>query len=329
MKLSLVYRSVASLLGLAALLIHGPAQAQAPGWPERPIRLIVPFVAGGGADVTARLIASKLQDQLGQQIIVLNRPGGNTLIGAQELQRAPADGYTLMWSMDQTFVLNPSLYSRLPYDPQKDFTPIALAISSPIAVIAGTGPDSIGSVQELVSRAKADPGQLNIGSAAILAQIAHEEVNRGAGIETTRVPYKGSAEVAQATVAGDVDVAFDGMAPYVPFIETGRAKLLAVTSARRFSGLPDVPTLAESGFDGFDFTVWFGVVGPAGLPDEVVQRTAEAVKWAVHQPDVVEKLLTFGFEPAADTTPQALAKRIEDDSARYAPVIKRLGFKLD
>lgn len=312
-----------------AVLLAPMAGAQAQAWPERPVRLIVPFVAGGGADVAARLIAARMQERLGQQIVVLNRPGGNTLIGAQELLRAPADGYTLMWSMDQTFVLNPALYNQLPYAPKKDFTPVALAINGPIAVLAGTHPGGLSSVGEIVSRSRATPGRLNIGSAAILSQIAHEEFNRIAGVQSTRVPFKGSAEVAQATVAGDIDAAFDGVAPYVQFVKAGRVKVLAVSSARRFSGLPDVPTLDELGFKGVDFSVWFGLVGPAGLPSDVVRRVSEAVEWSVRQPDVVDKLLVFGFEPAAQTGPEALAARIDGDLGRYAPVIKRLGFKLD
>lgn len=331
MKPPLVCRSF-SLLGalvVSCAMLAPLTSAHAQTWPERPVSLIVPFVAGGGADAAARLIAVKMQERLGQQIVVLNRPGGNTLIGAQELMRAPADGYTLMWSMDQTFVLNPSLYTRLPYAPKKDFTPVALAISGPIAVIAGARPGSLADAQDIVSRAKAAPGKLNIGSAAILAQIAHEEFNRSAGIQSARIPFKGSAEVAQATVAGDIDAAFDGVAPYVQFVKTGRAKILAVSTARRFSGLPDVPTLDELGHKGFDFAVWFGIVGPAGLPSDVVQRVSDTVAWAVRQPDVVERLLVFGFEPAAQTSAQALAARIDSDLARYSPVIKRLGFKLD
>ncbi len=328
MKPRLVCQAFGALALLGSLLMPlGIAQAQ--GWPDRPVHLIVPFVAGGGADATARLVMAKVQERLGQQIVVLNRPGGNTLIGAQELMRAPADGYTLMWSLDQTFVLNPSLYTRLPYEPKKDFTPVALAITGPIAVLAGGRPDSMASVPDIVARAKAAPGRLSIGSAAILSQIAHEEFNRAAGVQSTRVPYKGSAEVAQATVAGDIDAAFDGVAPYLQFVRAGRAKVLAVTSARRFSGMPDAPTLDELGFRGFDFSVWFGLVGPAGLPADVVQRASEAVDWAVRQPDVIERLRVFGFEPAAQTGPGALAARIDGDLDRYAPVIKRLGFKLD
>ena len=306
-------RRVCRFLGLAAaslaLVLPALSAAQA-AWPARPIRLVVPFVAGGGADVTARLIAAKLQERLGQQIVVDNKPGGNTLIGAQELMKAQPDGYTLLWSIDQTFVLNPSLYNRLPYDPRKDFAPVA-------------------DVHELVKRAKAEPGKVNIGAAAILSQMALEEFNRSAGIQSTRVPYKGSAEVAQATVAGDIDAAFDGIAPYVQFAKAGRAKILAFASSRRFSGQPEVPTLEELGYKGVDFSVWFGIVGPRGLPPEIVARVSEGVDWALHQPDVVEKLLVFGFEPAAQTGPQALATRIDADLARYAPVIRRLGFKLD
>jgi len=324
----LAHLSRLGVLALVALLAPW-AGAHAQVWPDRPVNLIVPFVAGGGADAAARLIALKLQERLGQPIVVHNRPGGNTLIGAQQLMRAPADGYTLMWSMDQTFVLNPSLYTRLPYAPKTDFTPVALAINGPIAVISGGRADSLADVHEIVSRAKASPGKLNIGSAAILSQIAHEEFNRGADIQSARIPFKGSAEVAVGLVAGNIDVAFDGVAPYVSFVKSGQAKVLAVSSARRFSGLPDVPTLEELGFKGFDFSVWFGIVGPAGLPSEVVKRVAEGVDWAVRQPDVVERLLVFGFEPAQQTGPQALAARIDRDLERYTPVIKRLGFKLD
>jgi len=325
-------RSVCRFLGLLAALAAGwvPALAGAQSaWPSRPIRLVVPFVAGGGADVAARLIAAKLQVQLGQQVVVDNKPGGNTLIGAQELMKVAPDGYTLLWSIDQTFVLNPSLYNRLPYDPRKDFTPVALAITSPTAVIARTQAGSVGDVHELVKRAKADPGKINIGAAAILSQMALEEFNRSAGIEITRVPYKGSAEVAQATIAGDIDAAFDGIAPYVQFVKAGRAKILAVTSAKRFSGLPDVPTLDELGYKGVDFSVWFGVVGPAGLPPEIAKRVSDGVDWAIRQPDVVEKLLVFGFEPAAQTSASALKGRIDSDLVRYSPVIRKLGFKLD
>jgi tripartite-type tricarboxylate transporter receptor subunit TctC len=322
-------KAVAWLAALATSLLSLSVHAQGGTWPQRPVRLVVPFVAGGGADVAARLIATRLQERLGQQIVVDNKPGGNTLIGVNELLRAPADGYTLLWSLDQTFVLNPSLYARLPYAPKKDFTPVALAISGPIAVVARTAPGSVADVAEIVRRAKAEPGRLNIGSAAILSQIAHEEFNRNAAVQSLRVPFKGSAEVAQATIAGDIDAAFDGVAPYVQFVKAGRAKVLAVTTARRFSGMPEVPTLAELGYQGMDFAVWFGIVGPAGLPPEVVQRVAEAVDWAVRQPEVVERLQVFGFEPAAQTGPQALAARIDADLARYTPVIQRLGFKLD
>ena len=298
-------------------------------WPARPIRLVVPFVAGGGADVAARVIAAKLQEQLGQTVVVDNKPGGNTLIGAQELLKAQPDGYTLLWSIDQTFVLNPSLYNRLQYDPRKDFTPVALAITSPNAVIVRTQPGAPADVHELVKRAKANPGRVNIGAAAILSQMALEEFNRSAGIDAMRVPYKGSAEVAQATIAGDIDAAFDGIAPYVQFVKAGRAKILAFTSARRFSGQPEVPTLEELGYKGMDFSVWFGIVGPAGLPPEIVKLVSDGVDVALRQPDVIEKLLVFGFEPAAQTGPLALKGRIDSDLGRYGPVIRRLGFKLD
>ena len=309
--------------------LAGSAVSAAQPWPARPVRLVVPFVAGGGADVAARMIALKLQERLGQPIVVENKAGGNTLIGVQEILRAPADGYTLLWSIDQTFVLNPALYQKLSYDPRKDFTPVALAVTAPNAVVARSQPKDPASVADLVERGRLRQGELNIGASAIVSQILLEMFNNAAGIHANRVPFKGSAEVAQALMAGSVDAAFDGIAPYVPFAKSGRARILAVSSARRFSGLPDVPTLDELGFKGIDMSVWFGIVGPAGLPADVVQRLSDAVEWAVRQPDVLDKLLVFGFEPAARTDPQALKARIDTDLERYAPIVRKLGFKLD
>ena len=319
-----VLRAVAA--GATALAVPG---AFSQTWPAKPIRLIVPFVAGGGADATARLIAGKMAERLGQQIFIDNKAGGNTIIGVQDLKRAAPDGHTLIWTMDQTFVLNPSLYNKLPYDPVKDFTPVALAITSPITVIGSTRPGDAQTIQEVVQRAKAQSGTLNIGSAAILAHIAQAEFSQLAGIEATRITYKGSAEVAQGLIAGDVIVVFDGLAPYVQFVKTGRARILAVTSSKRFGALPDVPTLDESGYKGMDLSVWFGFAGPAGMSSAIAQRLAQEAEWAVRQPDVIEKLGTFGFEPAAVISPAIMAERIVRDGQRYAPVIRKLGFKLD
>lgn len=312
----------------AAATVAAP-RLLAQAWPSRPIRLIVPFVAGGGADATARLIAGKMAERLGQQIFIDNKAGGNTIIGVQDLLRAAPDGHTLIWTMDQTFVLNPALYTKLPYDPRKDFTPVALAITSPITVIGSTRPGDAQTMQEVVQRARAQPGQLNVGSAAILAHIALAGFSQAAGVEATRITYKGSAEVAQGLIAGDVSLAFDGLAPYVQFVRTGRARILAVTSARRFDALPDVPTLDELGYQGVDFSVWFGFAGPAGMPAAIAQRLAQEADGAVRQPDVVERLGTFGFAPAPSISPAVMGERIERDAARYAPVIRKLGFKLD
>jgi len=318
----------ASLVAAPALLaLPGAARSQA--WPSRPIRVVVPFVAGGGADVTARMITSRMAERLGQPIVIDNKPGGNTIIGVHELLKAAPDGHTLLWGMDQTFVLNPSLYQKLPYDVKKDFTPVGVAISSPITVIARAQPGDPASVAEVVQRARAAPGKLNVGSAAVLAHIAHAQFNDSAGIDTTRITYKGSAEVAQATMAGDVQLAFDGLAPYAQFVQAGRARILAVTSAKRFSALPQVPTLEELGYKNIDFSVWFGLAGPAGMPEALTRRLAEEQAAAARHPEVVARLGTFGFEPAAAGTPAAMAERIDSDGPRYAPVIRRLGFKLD
>jgi tripartite-type tricarboxylate transporter receptor subunit TctC len=321
-------RSVLRFGGSAvAAALAAPAFAQA--WPARPVRVIVPFVAGGGADATARMITAKMQERLGQPFVIDNKPGGNTIIGVNELTKAAPDGHTLLWAMDQTMVLNPSLYQKLPYDPRKDFTPVGIGITSPISVIARAQQGDVTSVADLVQRAKAAPGKMNVGSAAVLAHIALAQFNESAGVDLTRVTYKGSAEVAQATIAGDVQAAFDGLAPYAQFVQAGRARILAVTSANRFAAFPQVPTLAELGFRDIDFSVWFGLAGPAGMPAPVAQKLAEELALAVRQPDVVQKLGTFGFEPAANVSPADMARRTVADADRYAPVIRRLGFKLD
>lgn len=324
-----LYSRRALLRGGAVLAAAVAAPAFAQAWPAKPIRVIVPFVAGGGADATARMITARMQEKLGQPFVIDNKPGGNTIIGVNELTKAAPDGHTLLWAMDQTLVLNPSLYQRLPYDPRKDFTPVGIAITSPITVIARAQPGDVASIADVVQRAKAEPGKVNVGSAAILAHIAHAQFNESAGIDTTRITYKGSAEVAQATIAGDVHLAFDGLAPYAQFVQAGRARILAVTSANRFAAFPQVPTLAELGFRNIDFSVWFGLTGPAGMPAAVAQKLAEELAAATRQPDVVQKLGTFGFEPSATVTPAHMAQRVVADGASYAPVIKRLGFKLD
>ncbi len=320
-------RLLAAWVAGAALLATSPAWAQA--WPAKPIRLIVPFVAGGGADATARMIAAKMQERLGQHIIIDNKPGGNTIIGVNELLKAQPDGYTLLWTIDQTFVLNPSLYNALPYDPKTSFTPVGVAITSPISVIARAQAGDPVSVHDMVRKAKASPGTLNVGSAAILAHIAFAEFSQSAGIDAARITYKGSAQVAQAVMGGDIHAAFDGLAPYAQFVQAGRARILAVTSARRFSGMPDVPTLDELGYKGVDFSVWFGMAGPAGMAPAIARRVADEAAWAVRQPDIAQKLGNFGFEAAPDNGPASMAERISVDMVRYAPVIKNLGFKLD
>ncbi len=286
------------------------------------------LVTGGAGYIGGHMVLGLL-DSGHQPIVIDNKAGGNTIIGVNELMKAQPDGYTLIWAMDQTFVLNPSLYTHLPYDPKKDFTPVALAITGPITVIARAQSGDPQSIAEFVQTSKAAPGKSNVGSAAILAHIALAEFNRAAGIDTMRITYKGSAEVVQATMAGDVNLAFDGFAPYAPFVKVGKATILAVTSATRFAALPDVPTLDELGYKGVDFSVWFGMAGPAGMPSDIAKRLADEVALAVREPDIVEKLGIFGFEPAPTISPAVMAERIDRDLVRYAPVIKKLGFKLD
>ena len=322
---SRVWWRIALAIGIA-LPLAVPAGAQ--DYPSRPLRMIVPFPAGGGGDVTARVVARKLEEQLGQSVVVDNKPGGNAVIGAQELVKAQPDGYTLLWSIDQTYVLNQALYRKLPYDPRKDFAPVTLTIASPIVLV--TRADSgIGSVADLVARARAEPGKVNAGVAAMLAHVAQGLFDQSAGVRSTRIPYKGSSELATGTMAGDVDLAFDGIAPFLQFARSGRARVLASTAPARLAAMPDVPTLTELGFRDMSFGVWFAVAAPAGTPQPVIDRLNSAFSAALDDPGVRERLATFGFEPVAQRGPAAMAQRMEADLQRFGPVARALGLQLD
>jgi tripartite-type tricarboxylate transporter receptor subunit TctC len=312
---------------LFAALLAATAAAQ--DYPTRTIRIVVPFLAGGGTDILARVIAQKLNERWGQPVVVDNRPGGNTLIGAQEVARAAPDGYTLLMAIDSTLVMNQYLYTKLPYDPLKDFTPITITALSQIAIFvdAAKGPKT---VQELIHQVKANPGKWAYATGTITTQLGGELFKRTVGVPMTHVPYKGSAANLQALLAGDVPLTFDGVTAYVPHVKSGKVRALANMSGTPVAVFPDLPKLADvPGFAGFDVTVWLGLVAPAGTPAPIVAKLHQEVARINALPEVKERLAASGLDPQASASPAQFGAYLKGESARWSTVIKEAGIKLD
>ena len=312
---------------LAAVLCAA-VTATAQTYPNKPIRMIVPFPAGGPSDVLARVIGQKMSDTFGQQVVVDNRPGGNTIIGAEVVAKAPADGYTLLMAIDSTLTMNQYLYSKLPYDPLKDFAPISLAGLAPviIEVDAKTGPHS---ARELFERAKTSPGKLTYGAGTITTQLIGEMLKTMAGIDIVYVAYRGSAPTVQGLLTHEVSFTIDGVTASVPHIENGTFRVLATTGAKPIAALPNVPTLAsEPGFAGFDVATWLGLVAPAGTPQPVVTRLAQAVARISTLPEAREKLAAAGIDLTSNT-PAEFGQFIRHEADRWSKVIQQAGIRLD
>jgi tripartite-type tricarboxylate transporter receptor subunit TctC len=325
MKLALLALAKCSLV-IAALssFLLSPAQAQS--WPNKPVKLVVPFPPGGGADIVARLLAQGLTERWGQQVVIENKPGANTILAAEQVARSSPDGYTLLMAMDTTLTQNQFLFTKLPYDPISDFTPISIVVAAPVMIVANER--FKGTFNDWISAAKANPGKLNYGVSGVSTQLVAAIIEEAMQINAQHISYKGSAPLAQGLVAGDVDVAFDGIAPYLGFIKSGKARALAVTSAQRSSALPEVASITELGLRNLDLKVWFAIVAPKSTSTEIVNRVRNDLAEVLSKADVKQRLGTFAFEPVA-STPQQLTSTIEVEAARYGPIIKRLGIKLD
>ncbi|HEX9463742.1 MAG TPA: tripartite tricarboxylate transporter substrate binding protein [Alphaproteobacteria bacterium] len=324
---STLWISMRRATAAAALALLGTAAA-AQTYPTKPIRMIVPFPAGGPSDVLARVIGQKMTDTFGQQIVVDNRPGGNTIIGAEAVAKAAPDGYTLLMAIDSTLTMNQYLYSKLPYDPLKDFTPISLAGLAPviIEVDAATGPQS---VRELFGRAKANPGKLTYGAGTITTQLIGEMLKSMAGIDIVYVAYRGSAPTVQGLLTREVSFTIDGVTASVPHIESGTFRVLATTGAKPIAALPKVPPLAsEPGFAGFDVATWLGLVAPAGTPAPVVNKLAQEIARIAGLPDAKEKLAAAGIDLTSDR-PDEFGHFIRGEAERWSKVIKQAGIHLD
>ena len=322
----------AALLSLPALLaplLLAPAGAAAQSWPSKPLRYIVPFPPGGGADLVARAVAQKLNEQAGLSVVVENRPGAGTIVGAEAAARSAPDGYTLFMGSNTTNAINPNLHPKLPYDTLKDFAPVTRLSAFPnILVVHPSMP--VKSVKDLIALGKARPGQLNYGSSGsgTPAQLAGVMFGDAAGVKMVHVPYKGSAPALAALIGGETQLMFASLGSSLTFIKSGRLRPLAVTSAKRSAAIPEMPTIAESGFPGFEAITWHGLMVPAGTPAPIVQRlNAETVK-ILRQPDFVAWLLSQGAD-ATPSTPEEFTTFLKSELALYARLVKQSGMKPD
>jgi tripartite-type tricarboxylate transporter receptor subunit TctC len=301
--------------------------ACAQSFPTKPIRWVVPFAPGGSTDTLARTLGVKLSDALGQQVVIDNRPGANGNIGMEIVARAPADGHTILLGYIANVAIAPSLYQKLPFDPVKDYEPITLLATSPNVLVAHPAV-AAKNLKELIALAKSQPGKLNYASASI-ASVGHltgELLNELAGIRMTHVAYKGSGQAVTDLLGGHIQLMFSGFSSTLPHIKSGKLRALAKTGEKRSPALPDVPTIAESGFPKFEATAWYGVHAPAKTPKAIVNRlNAELVK-ALKLPDVSERLGSLGFEIAA-TTPEHYGNYIRSEIRKWAKVVKASGAK--
>lgn len=333
------FASRRTALALAAagtlLLAAGPVAAQG-AWPNKPVRIVVPFAPGGTTDILARAIAPELSKAFGQQFIVDNRAGAGGNVGAEIVARSPNDGYTLLMGTVGTHGINRALYPKLPYDPIKDFAPITLVAAVPNVMEMNVDKAkalNINSVADFVKYAKANPGKLNMASSGSGTSIhlAGELFKTMTGSFMTHIPYRGSGPALLDLVGGNADVMFDNLPSSMQQIKGGKLKALAVTSAQRSPALPDVPTVEEAGgpaLKGYEASSWFGLLAPAGTSPEIVNRIQQEVAKSLGTAAIKEKMLAQGAIPSGNT-PAEFAKHIDNEHAKWAKVVKASGAKVD
>ena len=322
--------SAVARLWLFIALAAAVATAAAQTWPSHPLRLVAPYAAGGPIDLSARLLAAKLQASLGQPVVVENRPGAGGNIGVDLIAKGPADGYNLVMSAIATLAINPSLYASLPYDPLKDLRHVTLLVQVPnVLVVRNDLPAR--NVPELIALAKSRPGKLDFGSGSTgsTGHLAGEMFKMMTGTFMVHIPYKGSAPALADMMAGRIDLMFDNLASALPSIRSGKVRALATTTLKRSSFLPDLPTLDEAGLKGFDMTTWWGVSVAAKTPQPIVDRLSAEILKAMDAPDFKERLRAMGSEPPAVRTPEQFAAFVAAELKTYGALVKRSGAKVD
>ena len=326
--------AITTLLALLALLPSLPSFAEDAGevakaFPNRAVRIIVPFPAGGPTDILSRVIAQRMSEDWGEPVVIENRPGANTVIGAQQVARAAADGYTLLAAMDTTLVMNPAAIKNLPYDPFRDFAPVTLAAknTSLLTVRADGGPNTIA---ELIARAKRNPGKLNYGAGIITTRLAGYLFNREAGIDVQLVPYKGSADVVPSLLTGAVDYIIDGVASSLPLIQSGKFRALAKLNSRPLPALPDVQPLSlVAGMPALDdISSWIAIVAPARTPRAIVDKIQQEVARMYADPALYDRLQRAGINPVS-STPEEFDAFFRKEAVRWEKAFKESGIQLE
>ena len=310
---------------LTSFFLSPAAYAQT--YPAKPIRIIISFPPGGITDLLARELAQGLQINMGQAVIVDNRPGGNFVIAADAAAKAPADGYTLFMGTDSTFTVNPISGVKLPYDADKDFVPITLTALQTLFVVA-SGKAQAKTLKDMLGYAKANPGKVTFGSSALVSQLIGERMKLVTKTDMLHIPFKGSPPMLQALLTGDIDFAITTFSPYASYTKDGRLVGLAVTGTRREALVPDTPTLAELGLSEVGYHLWYGLFAPAETPKSIQLRIHTEVVKVLSDPSVRAKLIAAGIEPAT-SSPEDLALRIREDRARWLPVLKASGAALN
>lgn len=316
-----------SALALTALTLSFGALAQA--WPSKPIRIVVPFPAGGGTDTIARETSQKVAAATGWTFVIDNKPGAGGNLGVDAAAKSAPDGYTIVIGQTSNLAINPTLYAKMPYDSQKDLAPIVLLANAPLVMVTGVG-TPLKTLGDAVSAARAKPGALNFASPGngTVAHLTSEMFQKAAGIQTQHIPYKGAAQALTDVISGSVELYMSSVPTLIGQIRNNKLRPLAVTSAKRVDDLPNVPTINESGFSGFDAVTWFGLLAPAGTPKDVITKLNAEFNKALLNPELRQKLGNEGADPVGGT-PEQFAALIKNDIPRWGKVVKESGARVD
>lgn len=321
-------RLVISALAALVMMVQIGQPAEA-GFPDRGVRIVVPFPAGGSNDVVARMLGTKLQELWGQPVVIDNRAGAGGNIGAESVARSPADGYTLLLTAPGPLAVNQSLYTQLSFNPMKDFTPVALIASVPIVLAVNPNVKAT-TVAELIALAKASPGKLNFGSSGLGStnHLAGELLKTRAGIDIVHVPYRGAAPAMNDLIGGQIPMMFDNMPAIRPQVQGGTIRAIAVAGAARSPLFPELPTMVEAGVPNFEASSWFGLVAPAGMPPDVMKVLIDSVTKLLKDPDMVKRLADVGAEPGT-LSGDAFAAFLRTESDKWGQVVKTAGAKVE
>jgi tripartite-type tricarboxylate transporter receptor subunit TctC len=318
-------RALAAACVFAAL----PAAAQAPAYPAKPVRIINPFAPGGATDQLARLMAQKLSELWGQSVVVENRPGASGAIGLEAVAKSPPDGYTLAIATQTTHAANPALFAKLPYDPVRDFAPLTLAGSTPLALMVQPSLP-VTDVSGLIAHLRVNPGKLTYASGGngTSQHLTMELMKSMTGTFVVHIPYKGAGPALVDFLGGQTSIMFDNLPTAMPHVKSGKVRALAVSTAKRSALAPELPTMAESGLAGFDLATWFAFFAPAATPKEITTKIAADMQRALAQPDVKERLLAAGVD-VVGSTPEELARFQRAEMEKWARIVKDSGAKVD